>query len=243
MANEKILIVDDEKPINDLLSSYMMKEQFVPMQAYDGEQALEIVREHNPDLILLDVMLPDIEGTELCLEIRKTTDVPILFVSCKSEELDKIIALSAGGDDYITKPFLPGELIARIKANLRRHRSVFAAQSEHDEDTTIYEFPNLRINVNTHEVYVGGEPVSLTAKEFDILRLLVENPKKIFSAEQIFEAIWKTPCLMSDTKTVMVYISTLRKKIEPSPDLPKYIVNLRGVGYIFNQALLEDAGK
>ena len=138
------------------------------------------------------------------------------------------------------RSFLPGELIARIKANLRRQHSPIQNHSEQEnEEITIYEFPNLKININTHEVLVSGKSVSLTAKEFEILRLLVENPKKIFSAEQIFESIWKTPCLVSDTKTVMVYISTLRKKIE-HPDLPKYIVNLRGVGYIFNQSLLND---
>ena len=122
MAGEKILIIDDEKPINDLIRSYIMKEGFIPLSAYNGEDALTLIKTEKPDLIILDIMLPDIEGIDLCLEIRKTNNSPILFLSCKSEEIDKIIALSVGGDDYMTKPFLPGELIARIKAHLRRQK-------------------------------------------------------------------------------------------------------------------------
>ncbi|MEG0662755.1 MAG: response regulator, partial [Anaerovoracaceae bacterium] len=120
MAKEKILIVDDEQPINKLVSSYVKNEQFIAFSAYTGKEALEIIDEEKPDLIILDIMLPDIEGTALCLEIRKRSDAPIIFLSCKTQEIDKIIALSAGGDDYMTKPFMPGELVARIKAHLRR---------------------------------------------------------------------------------------------------------------------------
>lgn len=235
MAGEKILIIDDEKPINDLIRSYLMKEGFIPFSAYTGQEALELIQSEKPDLIILDIMLPDMEGVDLCLEIRKTNNSPILFLSCKSEEIDKIIALSVGGDDYLTKPFLPGELIARIKAHLRRQKSSASKQIPHDE---ILEFPGLSINLQTREVYSEGLPVSLTAKEYDILLLLIQNPKRIFTAEQIFELVWKTTSLGGDTRTVMVYISTLRKKLEKNPESQKYILNIRGVGYSFNHKLL-----
>lgn len=235
MSKDKILVVDDEKSINKLVSSYLLNNQFEPLSAYDGKTALDIVREENPDLIILDIMLPDIEGTSLCLEIRKITEAPIIFLSCKTQEIDKIIALSAGGDDYMTKPFMPGELIARIKAHLRRRNHLTlnpAALQEH-----VYTFDNLKIDFDTYELFIDNEEVSLTTIEFEILKMLIENPRKVFSAKQIFEKVWKTQCMDSDTKTVMVYISNLRKKIEPNPESPKFIITVRGVGYKFNQSL------
>ncbi|HVI41583.1 MAG TPA: response regulator transcription factor, partial [Anaerovoracaceae bacterium] len=235
MPGEKILIIDDEKPINDLIRSYVMKEGFTPYSAYSGKEALELVKSEKPDLIILDIMLPDVEGVDLCMEIRKTNNSPILFLSCKSEEIDKIIALSVGGDDYMTKPFLPGELIARIKAHLRRQKSTTKAEkSAHEE---IIEFPGLAVNMQTREVISDGQMVNLTAKEFDILQLLIENPRRIFTADQIFELIWKTNSLGGDARTVMVYISTLRKKLEKSSDNAKFIISIRGVGYKFNHKL------
>ena len=237
MAGEKILIIDDEKPINDLIRSYLTKEGFIPYSAYNGTEALGLIQSEKPDLIILDIMLPDIEGIDLCLEIRKTNNSPILFLSCKSEEIDKIIALSVGGDDYISKPFLPGELIARIKAHLRRQKTSIRAMTAPQED--IHEFPGLTVNMQTREVYADGQLINLTAKEFDILKLLIENPKRIFTADQIFELIWKTNSLDNDARTVMVYISTLRKKLEISPEGTKYILSIRGVGYKFNHKLLE----
>ncbi|HML36737.1 MAG TPA: response regulator transcription factor [Bacillota bacterium] len=237
MAGEKILIIDDEKPISDLICSYLTKESFIPISAYDGKEALALVKSEKPDLIILDIMLPDIEGVDLCMEIRKTNNSPILFLSCKAEEIDKIIALSVGGDDYLTKPFLPGELIARIKAHLRRQKtSANAKASSHDE---VYEFPGLTVNMQTREVIADGRTASLTPKEFDILQLLIENPKQIFTADQIFELIWKTTSLGGDARTVMVYISTLRKKLEKNAESSKYIISIRGVGYKFNHKLME----
>ncbi|QOX63319.1 response regulator transcription factor [Anoxybacterium hadale] len=237
MAGEKILIVDDEKPINDLIRSYITREGFIPFSAYNGAEALVLIQSEKPDLIILDIMLPDIEGIDLCLEIRKTNNSPILFLSCKSEEIDKIIALSVGGDDYISKPFLPGELIARIKAHLRRQKTSINAMSAPKEE--IHEFLGLVVNMQTREVHANGQHTNLTAKEFDILKLLIENPKRIFTADQIFELIWKTNSLGNDARTVMVYISTLRKKLEISPEGTKYILSIRGVGYKFNHKLLE----
>ena len=150
-----------------------------------------------------------------------------LFLSCKSEEIDKIIALSVGGDDYLTKPFLPGELIARIKAHLRRHKSSGAASAGNDD---LIELPGLVINLQTREVFSDGQPISLTAKEFDILLLFVQNQKRIFTADQIFELIWKVNSLEGDSRTVMVYISNLRKKLEKNAEGSKYIISIRGVG-------------
>lgn len=170
MSREKILIVDDEKEINDLIRSYIVKEGFIAFSALNGKSALAMIEEENPDLIILDIMLPDIDGTNLSLEIRRISNVPIIFLSCKNEEIDKIIAFSAGGDDYMTKPFLPGELIARIKAHLRRQQaSAITEQVEETKET--YDFPGLSVNLLTHEVLVDGVEASLTAKECDFIMM------------------------------------------------------------------------
>ena len=240
MAGEKILIVDDEKAINDLVASYLRKEGFIPLSAYNGKEALLILEQEKPAFILLDIMLPDIDGNALCLEIRKRSNVGILFLSCRGEEMDKIIALSSGGDDYMTKPFLPGELVARIKALLRRQQDVGYKNFRQEEE--IYTFPGLSVNLGVREVLVDGQEVPLTAKEFEILKLFIQNPRRVFSADQLFELVWNTCSLEGDTRTVMVYISTLRKKIEPLIDGPKYILNIRGVGYKFNHQLIDENG-
>lgn len=236
MSREKILVVDDEKAINKLVCSYLSKEQFQPLAAYTGEEALALLREEDPDLIILDVMLPDTEGPSLSLEIREISNAPIIFLSCKTQEIDKIIALSAGGDDYMTKPFMPGELIARIKAHLRRQNSLVRKAAESEEN--YYECEGLKVDFDTHELYVDGREVNLTSKEFEILKLLMQHPRKVFPASQIFETVWKTNCMENDTKTVMVYISTLRKKLERKDHDTNYIISVRGVGYKFNQMLL-----
>lgn len=237
MTKEKILVVDDEKSINKLICSYLSKEQFQPLSAYNGEDALTLLKRENPDLIILDVMLPDTEGPSLSLEIREFSNAPIIFLSCKTQEIDKIIALSAGGDDYMTKPFMPGELIARIKAHLRRQHSL--AKKMAQEESSFYEFDGLKVDFDTHELFLDGEEVSLTSKEFEILKLLIKHPRKVFPASQIFESVWKTTCMENDNKTVMVYISTLRKKLERKNHDTNYIVSVRGVGYKFNQLLIK----
>lgn len=238
MVGEKILIVDDEKPINDLIRSYVEKEGFQAITAFSGEEAIGKAKMETPDLIILDVMLPDMEGTSVCLELRKATNAPIIFLSCKSQEIDKIIALSVGGDDYITKPFMGGELIARIKAHLRRQKKLEADRSLGPAPGKLFSFPGLRIDTNTREIRVDDKQINLTSKEFEILMLLIENPKRVFSAEQIFELTWKTECLGGDSRTVMVYISTLRKKLEINDNNPKYILSIRGVGYKFNHNII-----
>lgn len=235
LTKKKILIVDDESSIRDLIRFYLEKEGFIVLSAKNGEDAIQMMSDHSPDLILLDIMLPDINGVDLCLEIRKAYGIPILFLSCKSQEIDKIIALSVGGDDYITKPFLPGELIARVKANLRRSEYMTPDSSEE-----IYEVPGMVINSTTRDVLIDGEIASLTAKEFDILLLFVKSPKRIYSAEQLFEYAWKEESFKSDKNTIMVYISNLRKKIDNNKNGYKYILSMRGLGYKFNHHLLED---
>ena len=232
---KKILIVDDERAIRTLIKSYLEKEGFLTMEAGDGMGAVEAAKKNRPDLILLDIMLPDINGVDACLEIRKHTNAPVLFVSCKDQELDKIIALSVGGDDYITKPFLPGELIARVKANLRR----IDMSSIGTEEEEIYKAPGLVLNATTREVWVDNDEVSLTVKEFDMLLLFIKLPIRIYSAEQLFEHAWKEESLQGDKNTIMVYISNLRKKIENNENNYKYILSLRGLGYKFNHQLLQ----
>ena len=236
MAREKILVVDDEIEILDLIKDCLLDEQFQVMTAENAKDAMDIINTESPELIILDVMLPDIDGIELCLEIRKVTNSPVLFLSCKSQEIDKVMALSVGGDDYITKPFLPNELIARIKAHLRRSR--LTEQSIYIPK--IIEFDGISVNIDSHEVYIDNEPVVLSGKEFEILEVLITNPKRIYSMEQIFQMVWKMEGLDTDSRSVMVYISNLRKKIEKDPSNPKYIINIRGVGYKFNSSLYKD---
>ena len=236
MSTARILIADAEKAVNHQIKSHMQREGFLVFSAYSGSEALKIIKEKNPDLIVLDYMLPDMTGVDTCLEIRKTSNMPVLFISHKAEEVDKIVALSIGGDDYITKPFSTGELTARIKAHIRRWRldgNKVAEQKKRVEEK-VYRFPGLAVNTLTREVYVNDIPVYLTAKEFDILALLIESPKRIYSPEQIYEYIWKTSAIGNDARTVMVFISTLRKKIESGPGNPKYVINIRRVGYTFN---------
>ena len=233
MANERILVVDDEKQICTLIKSFLDKEQYMTYTAYDAHSALEILDQIEPDLVILDIMLPDISGVDLCLEMRRKTQCPILFLSCKSEELDKIIALSAGGDDYITKPFQSGELIARVKAHLRRNRILTSPQKQ----VRTFQYEGLYMNLDSHQVFLDEVEVNLTPKEFDILAILIENPKRVFSIDQLFEMVWKTDSLEGDSRTIMVYISNIRKKIEPEGRNTKYIINVRGVGYKFNNSL------
>ncbi|QEK12929.1 response regulator transcription factor [Crassaminicella thermophila] len=235
MAREKILVIDDEKEISELIQSYLIKEEFQVHVVENGKDALEAIGLEKPDLIILDIMLPDIDGIELCLEIRKQCNAPILFLSCKSEEMDKILALSVGGDDYLTKPFLPGELVARIKAHLRRNRLLMQVKKQ----PNIIRYPGLEINLDSHEVWVDHQLVNLSSKEFEILSILAKNPKRIYSMDQLFQMVWKMHSLDGDSRTIMVYISNLRKKIEKNPSNPKYIINIRGVGYKFNHSLFE----
>jgi len=235
LAREKILLIDDEIDITELIKKYLLKEDFSIESASNAKEALESVHNFNPDLIILDIMMPDIDGIELCLEIRKQSNVPVIFLSCKAEEIDKIMALSAGGDDYMIKPFLPGELIARVKAHLRRSR-LLSVNKEKDD---VFQYPGLKVNMDTREVWAKGSLTNLSSKEFEILSILIRNPKRIYSMEQLFQMVWKMESLNGDARTIMVYISNLRKKIEEDPSNPQYVINVRGVGYKFNHSLVK----
>ena len=231
MAGERVLVVDDEPEISQLLSLYLAKEGYEVSVAGDGDQAIEIVRREKVDFVILDVLLPGLDGIEVCTELRKMTDVPIVFLSCRDEDIDKVMGLVAGGDDYITKPFSPRELVARVKAHLRRYRMVSVAKEKGRPSSLRYD--GLEIDLDSCDVKVKGELVYLSHKEFELLSLLAQNPDRVFSADELFEKLWKMQSF-GDIRTVMVHISNLRKKIERNPAAPEYILTVRGAGYKFS---------
>ena len=231
MAKEKILIVDDEYDIRHLIYRYLTKEQYTVITAENGNRAIELLKSENPDLVVLDIFLPDIDGFEVCQELRKFSNTPIIFLSSKSDDMDKILALGLGGDDYITKPFSLSELAARIKAHLRRNRLLIA-----DNGRQTLNFPGLKIDLTKLMVYVTDKPITLSAKEFQLLTTLAQNPNRLYSTEQLFDLIWGRDNL-GDTITVAVHISNLRKKIEEDPANPTYILTIRNMGYKFNSSL------
>ncbi|PYI52159.1 response regulator transcription factor [Paenibacillus flagellatus] len=232
MRREKILIVDDETEIGELICLYLAKEGYQTITALDGYGAIDMVEKQKPDLIILDIQLPDLDGFEVCLELRKKTKAPIIFLSCKSDDLDKILGLGVGGDDYITKPFSPGEMVARVKAHLRRSRMLVEPSSDGQEPL---RYGELAIEPRSFTVKLRGEPVPLSAKEYQLLLLLAQHPNRVFSLDQLFTQVWESPSI-GDPRTVMVHISNIRKKIEPDPAQPTYIVTVRGGGYKFNGA-------
>ncbi len=229
MVGEKVLIVDDEKELLDLLSLNLEHEQLNVMTAQNGRQALQLIAEEGPDLVILDICLPDIDGIELCQEIRRSSIVPIIFLSGKSEDIDKIIGLSVGGDDYITKPFCADELIARVKAKLRRAR---LNQPTSDRKKRALKFPGLEIDPDSHAIILDNTTVYASTREIQLLTLLARNPNRVFHQDLLFELIWDAADL-SDTRTVAVHISNLRKKIEKDPARPRFIITVRGAGYKF----------
>ena len=229
---EKILIVDDEKEIRNLVEIYLKGEGFETVKAGDGEEALKVLEEEKDiDLIILDLMMPKLNGIEACLKIREQRDMPIIMLSAKSEDVDKILGLNMGADDYLTKPFNPLELVARVKSQLRRYNkfnSLKNSEVEEDKDKIIID--ELLIDLDTHSVYVDDKEIKLTPTEFDILVLLAQNRGKIFSIENIYESVWNQEFMESDN-TVMVHIRRIREKIEENSRKPKYIKTVWGVGY------------
>lgn len=225
--NEKILVVDDDGEIRNLISVYLENEGYNVVKSGDGACALEILNSEKIDLILLDIMMPKMNGIEACLKIRKEKNMPIIMLSAKSEDMDKIYGLASGADDYLTKPFNPMELIARVKSQLRRFNRYNTAA---DEDKSIIEIGDLVINTDTRGVKVGNNDIRLTPKEFDILELLARNKGIVLSVEKIYELVWKENFFKSDN-TVMVHITKIRVKIENEPKNPIYIKTVWGVGY------------
>ena len=233
MSKERILIVDDEKEIRDLIDIYLKGEGYDTLKAENGEEALNILEKQNVDLIILDIMMPKVNGIEACLRIREEREMPIIMLSAKSEDMDKILGLNTGADDYLTKPFNPLELVARVKSQLRRYKRFNKALAQVDtqeKEDNILEIEELSINLETHEVFKEGDEIKLTPTEFDILVLLGGNRGKVFSIENIYNSVWKQDFMQSDN-TVMVHIRKVREKIEEDPRKPKYIKTVWGVGY------------
>ncbi|MFF3021822.1 response regulator YycF [Gottfriedia sp. NPDC057948] len=225
--NKKILIVDDEKPIADILKFNLEKEGFDIVCAYDGEEALQKVDEFLPDLVLLDIMLPIRDGLEVCREIRKNHDMPIIMITAKDSELDKVLGLEMGADDYVTKPFSTRELLARVKANLRRHQT--GAPSEKEESVEVI-IGSLVINPNAYIVTKRGEKIELTHREFELLYYLAKHIGQVMTREHLLQTVWGYD-YFGDVRTVDVTIRRLREKIEDNPSYPLFIVTRRGVGY------------
>ena len=226
-----ILVVDDEKEICDLVEIYLKNDGFEVLKAYDGAEGLNFVKENHVDLIVLDVMMPNMDGIEFCKHVRESEDIPIIMLSAKSEDMDKIFGLMTGADDYMTKPFNPFELIARIKSQLRRY-SGFNKNNEDDhlvsEDEVL--FNGLCINKVQHTATLYDKDLMLTPTEFDILLLLAKNIGKVFSSEDIFEAVWQEKYLDANN-TVMVHIRHLREKLGDDSKNSSYIKTVWGVGY------------
>lgn len=222
-----ILIVDDDASIRNLLSIYLENEGFKTIKVNNAKDAIKIIDEKNIELVLLDVMMPQIDGIEACMRIRQDKNMPIIMVSAKSEDMDKIHGLTAGADDYITKPFNPLELIARVKSQLRRYQKY---NTSSNNLKVIIEIGDLIINTDTRQVWVGDDEVRLTPKEFDILELLARNKGIVLSIRKIYEEVWKEEFFKSDN-TVTVHITNLREKIEADPRNPLYIKTIWGTGY------------
>ncbi|PRR84595.1 response regulator transcription factor [Clostridium vincentii] len=230
---EKILIVDDEKEIRDLVEIYLKSEGYNTIKASDGEEALEIIeRDKDIDLIVLDIMMPKISGIEVCLKIRKERELPIIMLSAKSEDMDKILGLNMGADDYLTKPFNPLELVARVKSQLRRFYKLNPrARTKGEEvEENIIIIDDLEINLETHEIFIDEREIKLTPTEFDILVLLSKSRGKVFSITNIYESVWNQEFMESDN-TVMVHIRKVREKTEENPRKPRFIKTVWGVGY------------
>lgn len=225
--NGEILIVDDDKEIRHLISVYLENEGMETKQAETAIKALNLLEKQEFDLIILDIMMPEMDGIEACMKIREERHMPIILLSAKSEDMDKIQGLTSGADDYITKPFNPLELIARVKSHLRRYKR-YNAESEGEKN--LIKIGNLRINTDTRLVYAGEREIRLTPKEFDILELLARNKGIVMSVSKIYEAVWKEDFFKSDN-TVMVHITKIREKIEEDPKKPIYIKTIWGVGY------------
>ena len=229
-----ILVVEDEKPILDILQFNLEKEGYKVATAMDGETAVSMALQVNPDLILLDVMLPVLDGFEVCKSIRTRSDVPIIMLTAKGEEVDKILGLEIGADDYITKPFSMRELSARIKANMRRSAGLdSSADSAAVQGGKIIRSGALKIDCDRYEVYKGDELIVLTLREFELIKFLALQPEKVFSRETLLERVWGYE-FFGDVRTVDVTVRRLREKVESDPSAPRYIMTKRGVGYYFN---------
>jgi len=226
---KKILVVDDEKPISDIIKFNLEKEGYEVVTAFDGEEALEKVTAEEPDLIVLDIMLPKIDGLEVVREVRKNHDMPIIMVTAKETEIDKVLGLELGADDYVTKPFSNRELVARVKANLRRQSATQPTETV-EKETNDLKIGDITIHPDAYYVSKNGETIELTHREFELLYYLARHVGQVMTREHLLEEVWDFDYL-GDVRTVDVTIRRLREKIEDSPSHPNYIITRRGVGY------------
>ena len=229
MPAKKILVVDDERKIVDIVAAYLEREGYQVLVAYEGKSALESARRQLPDLIILDLMLPEISGWDICRTLRKDSDVPIIMLTARDETTDKIVGLELGADDYVTKPFDPKELVSRVKAVLRRSEGKEVTQGR-------LTVADLSIDVEKRQVYHGAEAVELTPIEFELLRVMAENPGRVYQRMQLLDRV-QGDAYEGYDRTIDSHIKNLRKKIEPDPEHPRYIITVYGVGY-----KLEDSG-
>lgn len=227
MSGSSILIIEDDKEISQLLTHCLIKEGYKTYAAFDGKEALSKLSSISFHLVVLDLMIPHIDGFEVLRKIREKGNIPVIILSAKADITDKIIGLGLGADDYLTKPFYVDELIARVKSQLRRYLNFNNLPEEHKE---VLKYNDIEMDLNNCKVLVAGKQVSLTAKEFEILKLFISNPKKVFTKSRIFSSVWGEEYL-SDENTIIVHIRRLREKIEPDPSKPRYIQTIWGFGY------------
>ncbi|WDZ55659.1 response regulator transcription factor [Paenibacillus polymyxa] len=237
MEEIAVLIVDDEQGLRDMLTTVLKKEGFLQVKhAATGREALQVVMESQMDVIVLDVMLPDSDGFEVCRQMRLYTDAPILFLTARDTDLDKLMGFGIGGDDYITKPFNPLEVVARMKARMKYRKASTVAMKQ---TLGTLDFGYFRLELESGVLFVGDKQVECPAREWLLLVFLCKHPNRIFSVRQLYEAIW-SEAFLGDEKTVVIHISRLRKKIEPDPKHPQFLINVRGLGYKMMSVKMEE---
>ena len=229
MEMNHVLIVEDDKEIREGVEIYLKSQGYQVFQAADGVEGLEMIEREEIHLAIVDVMMPRMDGIQMTIKLREKYDFTVIFLSAKSEEVDKIMGLNMGADDYVTKPFTPMELLARVNSQLRRYRKFAEKLNQREAPSNVYTIGGLEINEDTVEVTVDGEPVKMTPMEYKILLLLMKNPGRVFSAEEIYERVWNERAVNTDT--IMVHVRNIREKIEINPKEPKYLKVVWGVGY------------
>lgn len=228
MQNIKIMVVEDELEIAELIKDYLEEEQYEVIISTDGKQCIELFREFQPQLIILDIMLPRLDGIEVCRIIRSESTIPIIMLSAKKTEVDKILGLGIGADDYVVKPFSPSEVVARVKAQLRRYHQL----SEPTNKVEVFSFKDLELDFSAYTVKLNGKYIEFTVKEFESLRFLALHPNQVLSRKQIYENVWGYN-EYGDLNTVTIHIKKIREKLEDNLLSPKYIKTVRGIGYKF----------